>query len=166
MSAAQRRLTHVDARGTARMVDVGGKPPSHRVARARGRVYMQAAVLEQIGAGRTAKGDVLGVARLAGIQAAKQTALLVPLCHMVPLDHVAVDLEVNAGAGCVEISARAACRGSTGVEMEAIIAVSIAAATVYDMCKAADRGMRIGDIELVEKSGGQSGRYRAPRRRA
>jgi molybdenum cofactor biosynthesis protein MoaC len=166
MSASRSRLSHVDARGRARMVDVGSKPPTERLARARGRVYMRAAAWKQIAAGTAAKGDVLAVARLAGIQAAKQTAALVPLCHTVPLDHVEVEAEVVPGANCVEITSRVTCRGSTGVEMEAIVAVCIAAVTVYDMCKAADRGMRIGDIELVEKRGGRSGTYRARRRSA
>lgn len=125
---------------------------------------MSAAALKQISGGRAAKGDVLGVARLAGILAAKQTAALVPLCHLVPLDHVGVEVELNVEAGCVEITSSVACRAATGVEMEAIVAVCIAAATVYDMCKAVDRGMRIGDIELVEKRGGRSGTYRARRR--
>jgi cyclic pyranopterin monophosphate synthase len=164
MSTSRRRMSHMDAEGRPRMVDVGDKPPTARQARARGRVYMNAAALAQIVGGTATKGDVLGVARLAGIQAAKQTAALVPLCHVLPLDHVAVEVEANPAAGCVEISARVACRAATGVEMEAIVAVCIAAATVYDMCKAVDRSMRITDIELLEKQGGRSGVYRARRR--
>lgn len=166
MSAKRARLSHVDQQGQARMVNVSRKPVTARMARARGRVYMRRDALAMIRSSGAVKGDVLGIARLAGIQAAKQTATLIPLCHVVPLDHVAVDAAVNEGAGCVELSARAACRGTTGVEMEAIIAVCIAAATVYDMCKAADPSMRIGDIELVEKRGGRSGVYRVPRRHA
>ena len=166
MSSSSPRLSHVDGRGRARMVDVGEKALTARVARARGRVFMSSTALAQITRGTAAKGDVLGVARLAGIQAAKHTAMLVPLCHLVPLDHVALEVEAKPAEGCVEITTRVACRGATGVEMEAIVAVCIAAATVYDMCKAADRRMRIGDIELVEKRGGRSGTYRAPRRRA
>ena len=161
MSGSQRRLSHVDERGRSRMVDVSSKPPTARVAQARGRVFMNAAALEQILSGTAAKGDVLGVARLAGILAAKQTASLVPLCHVVPLDHVAVEVEADMRAGCVEITSRISCRAATGVEMEAIVAVCIAAATVYDMCKAVDRSMRISDIELLEKRGGRSGTYRA-----
>ncbi len=166
MTARSSRLSHVDARGRARMVDVGGKRRTKRIARARGRIHMRAAALAQIRAGTAAKGDVLGVARLAGIQAAKQTASLVPLCHLVPLDHVAVELETDADAGCVEIRSQVSCRGPTGVEMEAIVAVCVAAATVYDMCKAVDRGMRIGDIELVMKRGGRSGTFRGRLRHA
>jgi cyclic pyranopterin phosphate synthase len=155
-----RRLTHLDSRGRARMVDVGEKPTTARQARARGEVHMSAAALRQVRAGTSLKGDVLGVARLAGIQAAKQTAALIPLCHLLPLDHVDVELRPNVRRGCIEIEARVACRAATGVEMEAIVAVCVAAATVYDMCKAVDRGMRIEAITLLEKSGGRSGTYR------
>lgn len=126
---------------------------------------MSRQALEQVLEGQILKGDVLAVARLAGIQAAKSTASLIPLCHVLPLDAVEVDLQPNRRESTLEIEARVACRGATGVEMEAIVAVSIAAATVYDMCKAVDRGMRIEGIELVEKSGGQSGTYRKPPRR-
>ena len=154
------RLTHLDARGQARMVDVGAKPSTARVARARGEVHLSAAALGAVRAGGLRKGDVLGVARLAGIQAAKQTAHLIPLCHVLPLDHVDVQVSVNARRRCIEIESRVACRAATGVEMEAIVAVCVAAATVYDMCKAVDRGMRIEGIELVEKSGGRRGTYR------
>lgn len=157
-------LTHVDARGRARMVDVGAKPVTARQARARGRVRMRRAALQALRAGANPKGDVLAVARLAGIQGAKHTAALIPLCHVLPLDHV--DVELWADARGVEIESRVACRGATGVEMEAIVAVCVAAATVYDMCKSADRGMRIEGIELLEKSGGRSGVYRRPARRA
>jgi cyclic pyranopterin phosphate synthase len=142
------------------MVDVSEKPPTARRARARGRVRMSRAALRQVRAGTVAKGDVLAVARLAGLQAAKRTADLVPLCHVLPLDHVEVDVRPDARHGWVAIEATVACRSATGVEMEAIVAVCIAAATIYDMCKAVDRSMRIEGIELVEKSGGRSGIYR------
>jgi cyclic pyranopterin phosphate synthase len=124
---------------------------------------MSARALAAVQSGTHAKGDVLAVARLAGIQAAKQTATLVPLCHVVPLDHVDVDLWPDARTSSIEIEARASCRAATGVEMEAIVAVCIAAVTVYDMCKSVDRAMRIEAIELVEKSGGRSGHYRKHR---
>ena len=169
MAAAARRkprLTHVDARGRARMVDVGDKPPTAREARAAGRVRMRPAALRAVRAGANAKGDVLAVARVAGIQAAKRTASLIPLCHTLGLDHVDIDLRPDTQRGSIEIESRVACRGATGVEMEAIVAVCIAAATIYDMCKAVDRGMRIEGIELVEKRGGRSGVYRRARRRA
>jgi molybdenum cofactor biosynthesis protein MoaC len=155
-----RKLSHLDARGRARMVDVGGKPITARTARARGRVRMSLAALRAVRAGQVKKGDVLAVARLAGIQAAKQTANLVPLCHPLPLDHVEVGLRTDPRRRCVEIESQVACRGATGVEMEAIVAVCIAAVTVYDMCKAVDRSMRIEAVELLEKTGGRSGTYR------
>jgi cyclic pyranopterin phosphate synthase len=147
------------------MVDVGAKPVTARSARAAGRVRMRAATLRAVEAGSHAKGDVLAVARLAGIQAAKQTAHLIPLCHALALDHVDVELRPDRRGKSVEIEARVACRGATGVEMEAIVAVCVAAATVYDMCKSVDRGMRIEGIELIEKRGGRSGVYRRPARR-
>lgn len=156
------KLAHLDAEGRARMVDVGDKPVTRREARARGAVRMSQDSLRLLRQGKLPKGDVLAVARLAGIQAAKQTAYLVPLCHLLPLDHVDVDLRLNTRRRQVEIEARVACRAATGVEMEAVIAVCVAAATVYDMCKSVDRSMTIGGIELVEKSGGRSGVYRRP----
>jgi cyclic pyranopterin phosphate synthase len=125
---------------------------------------MQRPALDAIRRGTVPKGDVLAVARIAGIQAAKATAQLLPLCHVLPLDSVAVEARVDLAAGAVHIEAQVACRGATGVEMEAIVAVSVAAAAVYDMCKALDRGMIIEGIELLEKSGGRSGHYRKPRR--
>ena len=161
---ARSRSTHLDGRGRARMVDVGSKPLTARVARARGRVRMQPAALEAIRRGMVPKGDVLAVARIAGIQAAKETSRLLPLCHSLPLDAVEVEARVDLAAGAVTLEAKVACRGATGVEMEAIVAVSITAAAIYDMCKALDRGMIIEGIELVEKSGGRSGHYRNPRR--
>jgi cyclic pyranopterin phosphate synthase len=154
-------LTHFDKDGNAVMVDVSGKDTTERVAVARGRVVMQPETLAMIRTGSHRKGDVLGVARLAGIMAAKRAADLIPLCHPLALDKVAVDLacrdEDNANA--VDIEATVKTTGRTGVEMEALTAVSVAALTVYDMCKAIDRGMRIGDIRLVHKSGGKSGAF-------
>jgi molybdenum cofactor biosynthesis protein MoaC len=142
------------------MVDVGPKPVTVRTARARGRVRMSSAALRALRRGTLRKGDAFAVARLAGIQAAKQTAALVPLCHVLPLDHVEVEIRAEPKRGRVVIESAVACRGATGVEMEAIVAVSLAAVTIYDMCKAVDRSMRIEAIELVEKTGGRSGTYR------
>ncbi|UCE04177.1 MAG: cyclic pyranopterin monophosphate synthase MoaC [Candidatus Latescibacterota bacterium] len=155
----KRKLTHLDREGRARMVDVGQKPASPRRARASGFVRMAASTLELVADGALAKGDVLAVARLAGIQAAKQTPHLVPLCHVLPLDHVDVDVRVDRERCGVTIEASVACRAATGAEMEAIVAVSIAAATVYDMCKSVERGIRVEEIELIEKSGGRSGHW-------
>ena len=154
------RLTHFDAAGRAAMVDVSAKAETTRVAVARGRITMLPATLALIQAGEVGKGDVLGVARLAGIMAAKRTAELIPLCHPLMLSKVSVDL-TPAPPGAVEIEALVKVTGQTGVEMEALTAVTVAALTVYDMCKAADRGMRIEDVRLVEKSGGKSGTYKA-----
>ena len=144
------------------MVDVGDKISTPRAAAARGMVHMSAAALTAVRDGTLPKGDVLAVARLAGIQAAKQTPHLIPLCHVLPLDHVDVDLHVDPRRGAVVVESRVTCRGSTGVEMEAVVAVCVAAAAVYDMCKSVDRGMVIGGIELLEKTGGKSGTYRKP----
>jgi cyclic pyranopterin phosphate synthase len=152
------RLSHVDASGRARMVDVGSKPVTAREAVARGRVTMSAAALRLIRQGAVAKGDPLQTARLAGNMAAKQTSALVPLCHPLPIDHVSVDL-VPASRG-YRIEARVRTTGRTGVEMEALTAVAVAALTLYDMVKAVDKAMVIGDICLVEKTGGRSGHYR------
>jgi len=151
-------LTHFDAQGRAAMVDVSAKDETARVATARGRIVMAPATLALIEAGQVGKGDVLGVARLAGIMAAKRTADLIPLCHPLALSKVTVDL-APAAPDSVEIEATVKLVGRTGVEMEALTAVTIAALTVYDMCKAADRSMRIEDIRLVLKEGGKSGRY-------
>jgi cyclic pyranopterin monophosphate synthase len=151
-------LTHFDAQGRAAMVDVSAKDETARVATARGRIVMAPATLALIEAGQVGKGDVLGVARLAGIMAAKRTADLIPLCHPLALSKVTVDL-TPAAPNAVDIEATVKLVGRTGVEMEALTAVTIAALTVYDMCKAADRGMRIEDIRLVLKEGGKSGRY-------
>src|SRR5512145_206403 len=137
------RLTHFDKQGKAAMVDVGAKPESERVAVARGRVTMKPETLALVKAGQMGKGDVLAVARLAGIMAAKRTAELIPLCHPLALTSVAVDLTLDEAGSAVEIEARVALTGRTGVEMEALTAVSVAALTVYDMCKAADRSMTL-----------------------
>jgi cyclic pyranopterin phosphate synthase len=155
------RLTHFDKQGKAAMVDVGAKPESERAAVARGRVTMKPETLALVKAGQMGKGDVLAVARLAGIMAAKRTAELIPLCHPLALTSVAVDLTLDEAGSAVEIEARVGLTGRTGVEMEALTAVSVAALTVYDMCKAADRSMTLSDIRLVHKSGGKSGTYEA-----
>ena len=154
-------LTHIDASGEARMVDVSEKPASERVAVAEGRVVMTKATLELILSGNAKKGDVLGTARIAGIMAAKRTHELIPLCHPLALSKVALDIEPDPKLpGCV-VRATVKVLGPTGVEMEALTAVSVACLTVYDMIKAAERGARIEGIHLVEKSGGKSGHYRA-----
>jgi len=155
-------LTHIDAQGRARMVDVGAKAETERQAVARGEVHMQPSTLELIATGGVGKGDVLGVARVAGIMAAKRTAELIPLCHPLPLTRAAVDFKVDREQCCIHIEATAACTGKTGVEMEALTAVSVAALTIYDMAKAAEKGMRIENIRLVKKTGGKSGTYQRP----
>ncbi len=154
------RLTHIDESGQARMVDVSGKAATSREATAKGRVMMQPATLAMIGAGQAAKGDVLATARIAGIMAAKRTADLIPLCHPLAIASVTVDLGLNEGDFCVEIAATVRTTGPTGVEMEALTAVSVAALTIYDMVKAVDRGMIIEGVRVVEKSGGKSGVFR------
>ncbi len=154
-------LTHFDGQGRAVMVDVGAKPVTARRAVAAGRVTMAPATLARIRDGAAAKGDVLGVARLAGIMAAKRTAELIPLCHPLGLDSVTVDFTLDEAASAVEIRAVCAVTGRTGVEMEAMTAVSIAALTIYDMCKAVDRAMTLGAIRLIEKTGGKSGDWLA-----
>jgi len=150
-------LTHFNAAGEAHMVDVGAKPETHRLAVAEGFIAMQRGTLELVASGGHRKGDVLGIARVAGIMAAKRTADLVPLCHPVPLSSVRVELEVDADAGGVRCRATAETVSRTGVEMEALTAVHVALLTVYDMCKAVDRGMVMRDIRLLRKSGGRSG---------
>jgi len=155
---ANDNLTHFNARGEARMVDVGAKPATERKAVAEGRIRMQAATLEQIRRGRHAKGDVLAVARVAGIMAAKRTADLVPLCHPLALTRIDIELDIDAEDG-VRCAATVATRERTGVEMEALTAVQVALLTVYDMCKAADRGMTIDGVRLLHKSGGKSGEW-------
>lgn len=152
-------LTHFDENGASRMVDVSGKGATLRVARASGRVTMQAETLALIRTRGMAKGDVLEVARLAGTMAAKQTPQLIPLCHLLPLEAVEVGFSFPDGIS-VAIEATVRVTAKTGVEMEAMVAVSVAALTIYDMCKAVDRSMTIGDIRLEEKSGGRSGHYR------
>jgi cyclic pyranopterin phosphate synthase len=157
-------LTHFDAEGQAHMVDVSAKAATHRVAVAEGRIRMQPATLALIRSGSARKGDVLGVARIAGIQGAKRTSELIPLCHPIALTRVAIDFVLDEADSAVVCRATAECTGPTGVEMEALTAVSAALLTVYDMCKAADRSMTITDVHLREKSGGRSGHYVAPPR--
>ena len=152
-------FTHFDERGNARMVDVSAKAETARTATAKGRVVMKPETLALIRDGGVKKGDVLQVARLAGIMAAKRTPDLIPLCHPLPLASVTVDLALDEARSVVEISATVKLAGRTGVEMEALTAVSVAALTVYDMCKAVDRGMRIEDVRVVHKAGGKSGEY-------
>ena len=151
-------LTHFDAAGRAAMVDVSAKDETARTATARGRIVMQPATLALIREGRAGKGDVLGVARIAGIMAAKKTSDLIPLCHPLMISKVAVDLEPE-GEDAVAIEATVTLNGRTGVEMEALTAVTVAALTVYDMVKAVDRGMRIEDVRLVHQAGGKSGEF-------
>ena len=155
------KLSHIDESGQARMVDVGDKPATARTATAKGRVVMAPQTLKLIEEGGAAKGDVLGTARLAGIQAAKRTADLIPLCHPLGLDQITVELACDRQSSSVEITATAKLTGKTGVEMEALTAVSVAALTVYDMVKAADKAVRITDIRLTHKSGGKSRSYDA-----
>jgi cyclic pyranopterin phosphate synthase len=152
------RLTHVDAKGRIRMVDVGDKPVTDREAVARGSISMSATALKLIRTGKMKKGDPLQAARLAGIMAAKKTSELIPLCHPLILSHVSVDLTPTKSGYAIESRVRIA--GQTGVEMEALTAVAVAALTLYDMVKAVDKSMVIGDIELIEKKGGKSGHYR------
>ena len=155
------RLTHLDAKGRASMVDVSDKAETERAATAKGSVLMRPETLALVADGAVKKGDVLAVARLAGIMAAKRTAELIPLCHPLALSHIAVSLSLDRKRSAVDIEATCKLRGRTGVEMEALAAVSIAALTVYDMCKAVDRGMRITDIRLTRKTGGKSGSFKA-----
>ncbi|MGQ0663889.1 MAG: cyclic pyranopterin monophosphate synthase MoaC [Pseudomonadota bacterium] len=153
-------LTHFDARGNARMVDVSGKEMTARIAIAKGAVLMRPDTLKTIIAGGVKKGDVVGVARLAGIMAAKRTSELIPLCHPLPLSSLTVDLAPDPKRPAIEITATVKLVGRTGVEMEALTAVSIAALTVYDMCKSLDRSMTMTEIRLIHKSGGKSGTYK------
>lgn len=152
-------LTHIGPDGSANMVDVGGKPATHRVAIASGRIAMSAAALEAIRSGNAPKGDVLGTARIAGIMAAKRTGELIPLCHPLALDAVNVDFAFEEDG--IRATATASLTGKTGVEMEAMVAVSTALLTVYDMAKAIDKGMMIGEVRLIEKRGGKSGDWKA-----
>ena len=153
-------LTHLDARGRARMVDVGGKPVTQRVGVARGEVRMERDTLARIAEGSLPKGDVLATARIAGIQAAKRTSEWIPLCHPLPLDAVEVELRPDPERGCVAIEARVQVHARTGVEMEALVAVAAAGLTVYDMCKAIDRGITVEGVRLIRKSGGKSGEWK------
>ncbi|HYM73183.1 MAG TPA: cyclic pyranopterin monophosphate synthase MoaC [Stellaceae bacterium] len=155
-------LSHVDAGGRARMVDVSDKAETDRVAVAGARVVMQPETLARVQAGEIAKGDVLAAARIAGIMAAKRTPDLIPLCHPLSLTSVAVDCVCVPERASIEITATCRLKGRTGVEMEALTAASVAALTVYDMCKAIDRGMTVTDVRLLRKSGGKSGDYQAP----
>jgi len=155
-------FTHFDAEGKAVMVDVGAKAETERAATAAASVVMDAETLRMIEQGGHKKGDVLGVARLAGIMAAKRTPDLIPLCHPLVLTSVSVDLTCDAARNAVDITATCKLNGRTGVEMEALTAASVAALTVYDMCKAVDRGMRITEVRLIHKSGGKSGTFEAP----
>lgn len=155
------KLTHLDEQGRAHMVDVSDKPVTAREAIAKGRITMNSETLGLIRGGTLGKGDALAVARIAGIQAAKRTADLIPLCHPLPITQVSVELEINTNDSAVDISARVRTTGQTGVEMEALTAASVAALTIYDMCKASDRAMRITDLRLVLKTGGKSGTYKA-----
>jgi len=157
MSSPTDPLTHFDAQGQAHMVDVGAKPATHRVAVARGAIRMQRATLELIEQGTARKGDVLGVARIAAIQAAKRTSDLIPLCHPIALTRVAAEFELDPALPGVQCTVTAETVGATGVEMEALVAVQVGLATIYDMCKAADRGMVIDSVRLLEKHGGRSG---------
>ncbi len=154
------RLTHFNQEGEAHMVDIGDKAESRRIAVAEGRILMQPETLTLIREGGHKKGDVLGIARIAGIMAAKKTADLVPLCHPLSLSHVEIDLEPESNANAVHCRARVETTGPTGVEMEALTAVQIALLTIYDMCKAVDRGMVMENIRLMEKSGGKSGAWK------
>ncbi len=152
-------LTHFDAAGQARMVDVGDKPSTHRVAFAAGRISMQPATLLLISSGSATKGDVLGIARIAAIQGAKRTSELIPLCHPLAITRIAIEFDIQPSSNCVECRAEVETHGRTGVEMEALTAVQIGLLTIYDMCKAVDRGMVIGEVRLLEKHGGKSGSY-------
>lgn len=155
-------FTHFDERGRAVMVDVGAKSETRRVAVARGYIYMLPETLTRILDGGAAKGDVLGVARIAGIQATKRTAELIPLCHPIALTKVGVEFSPDIGESRIACVVTAETVGKTGVEMEALIGASVALLTIYDMCKAVDRGMRIDGVQLLEKQGGRSGHWRAP----
>ena len=157
----KQKLTHFDERGKARMVDVGAKAETLRVATAGGVIRMKPATLALVLAGTAKKGDVLGVARVAAIQAAKKTSELIPLCHPVPISSISIEFAPDEGESLVRIQATVECIGRTGVEMEALTAVQVGLLTIYDMCKAADRAMTMGEIRLLEKTGGKSGAYKA-----
>lgn len=154
------KLTHFNQQGEAHMVDVGEKPLSHRIAIAEGRIHMLPETLALIDKGEHTKGDVLGIARIAGIMAAKKTAELIPLCHPLSLTHVEIDLTIEYQENSIHCLAKTETREQTGVEMEALTAVQITLLTIYDMCKAVDRGMSMSTIQLVEKKGGKSGHWK------
>jgi cyclic pyranopterin phosphate synthase len=158
---SQNDLTHFDAAGQAHMVDVGAKSETERIARAAGRIRMQPATLALIREGSAKKGDVLGIARIAAIQAAKRTGDLIPLCHPIPLTRVAVEFTIDETGSTIACETVAQTVGRTGVEMEALTATAVALLTIYDMCKAVDRGMTIEEVRLLEKAGGKSGHWRA-----
>jgi cyclic pyranopterin monophosphate synthase len=157
-------LTHFDNSGQAHMVDVGDKASTHRIAVATGTIRMLPTTFALVATGNAKKGDVLGIARIAGIQASKRTWELIPLCHPIGLTRVTVDFELAADKSEIHCQARTECTGQTGVEMEALTAVQIALLTIYDMCKAVDRGMQIDGVRLLEKQGGKSGSFTAPPR--
>lgn len=161
MTRGSGKLTHLGARGDARMVDVSAKPATERVAVAEGRVHMRSQTLKLVQSGNAKKGDVLGAARIAGIMAAKRTHELIPLCHPLALTQVKLELTPDAKLPGIAVRAEVRVTGQTGVEMEALTAVSVACLTIYDMVKAVERGMRIEGIRLIEKRGGKSGHYRA-----
>jgi cyclic pyranopterin monophosphate synthase len=155
------KLTHFDASGQAHMVNVGDKPNTHRIAIASGKITMLPETFNMIEAGTHKKGDVLGIARIAGIQASKKTSDLIPLCHPLALTHVSLEFALNKESSSINCQVRAETTGPTGVEMEALTAVQVALLTIYDMAKAVDRGMVMGDVKLLEKSGGKSGEWKA-----
>jgi len=155
------KLTHFDASGQAHMVNVGDKPNTHRIAIAAGKIAMLPETFEMVEAGNHKKGDVLSIARIAGIQASKRTSDLIPLCHPLALTHVSLEFQTNPQESSITCEVRAETTGPTGVEMEALTAVQVALLTIYDMCKAVDRGMVMGDVKLLEKSGGKSGEWKA-----
>ena len=155
------KLTHFDESGQAHMVNVGDKASTHRVAIATGKITMLPETFKMVGEGTHKKGDVLGIARIAGIQASKKTSDLIPLCHPLALTHVSIEFQTHAEINSITCQVRAETTGPTGVEMEALTAVQVALLTIYDMCKAVDRGMVMGDIKLLEKSGGKSGTWAA-----
>ena len=159
---SMKKLTHFGAQGQAHMVDVAGKQETHRVARAHGCIRMLSATLKLVATGTAKKGDVLGIARIAAIQAAKRTADLIPLCHPLALTHVDIEFKIDRKAKAVNCTATVETRGRTGVEMEALTAVAAGLLTIYDMCKAVDRGMQLEKIELLEKRGGKSGPWVRP----
>jgi len=153
------KLTHFDASGQAHMVNVGNKPNTHRIAIATGTITMLPETFKKVEAGTHKKGDVLGIARIAGIQASKRTSDLIPLCHPLALTHVSIECQLDQKTNSITCQARAETTGPTGVEMEALTAVQVALLTIYDMCKAVDRGMVMSDVKILEKSGGKSGTW-------